>query len=155
MPVAPRAVIAWASEPAPPGIIPIAVAGDEGNSSNSDFRPEFRLLRPAEFSAVFGSRQVLRSEHFELRFLANGGVSARLGLVIAKRFAKRAVLRNLIKRLARESFRQVRSDLPCSDMVFRLTRPPLSGSLAGITGEADRRRAWRREIDGLLARLPR
>lgn len=130
------------------------MAGDQGSGSR-EFRPESRLLRPEEFAAVFASRQVLRSGHFELRFLSNGNTSARLGLVMAKRFAKRAVQRNILKRLAREAFRQVRSGLPGIDMVLRLTRPPLSGTLAGVAAAADRRRVWRQEIDGLLAALPR
>lgn len=119
------------------------------------FQPACRLRRPEEFSAVFSSRRILRSERFELRFRPNGGSSARLGLVIAKRFARHAVLRNLLKRLAREAFRQVRPQLPPLDLVLRLTRPPLSGSLATVVAEREQRRAWRQEIDGLLADLPR
>jgi ribonuclease P protein component len=45
---------------------------------------------------------------------------ARLGLIIAKRFAAKAVVRNAIKRVIREAFRQKRGDLPARDLVFRL-----------------------------------
>src|SRR3546814_6780460 len=45
---------------------------------------------------------------------------ARLGLIIAKRFAAKSVTRNAIKRVIREAFRQKRADLPACDLVFRL-----------------------------------
>ena len=46
---------------------------------------------------------------------------ARLGVVVAKRLAPRAVTRNMIKRLAREMFRK--ADLISSDCVIRLSAP--------------------------------
>jgi len=45
---------------------------------------------------------------------------ARLGLVIAKRYAKQAVTRNAIKRVLREAFRHEQLTLPPRDYVFRL-----------------------------------
>ena len=45
---------------------------------------------------------------------------ARLGVVVAKRFAPRAVTRNTIKRVTRELFRN--SALPPIDCVVRLSR---------------------------------
>lgn len=42
---------------------------------------------------------------------------ARLGLAISKKVARRAVDRNRIKRLIRESFRSIRCQLPPNDIV--------------------------------------
>ena len=99
----------------------------------------------------------LRGGCFELRYRRDirteGQIgSARLGLVIPKRLARRAVLRNQIKRLAREAFRQALPGLPVVDMVLRLTKPPLV-ALARVDSQL--RHAWRRDIDGLLAGLSR
>ena len=47
-----------------------------------------------------------------------------MGLVVAKRFLRRSVDRNLVKRLARERFRLMRSRLRASDMVLRLAAMP-------------------------------
>ena len=138
VPGAPRAANGWAFE---------SYQVTEGR----EFRPEHRLRRPAEYAAVLASPQRLRGERFELRFRRNSGSTARLGLIIPKRLARRAVLRNLLKRLIREAFRAMRPKLPALDVVFRLSKPPVG------PGPIDRKQCgtWRTEIDGLLAGLPR
>ncbi|MEO8747836.1 MAG: ribonuclease P protein component [Rhodanobacter sp.] len=54
---------------------------------------------------------------FQLRYAPNELGYARLGLAISKQVSKRAVERNRLKRLVRESFRGVRHDLPPVDLV--------------------------------------
>ena len=51
--------------------------------------------------------------------LRNDAGLARLGLVIPKRSVRRAVGRNLIRRWAREAFRQRQHHLPTIDIVLR------------------------------------
>ncbi|MET3446696.1 ribonuclease P protein component [Ralstonia sp. 1138] len=51
---------------------------------------------------------------------ANGAAQARLGVVIGKKFAKRAVERNLIKRQCRELFRLRQPLLGGRDVLIRL-----------------------------------
>lgn len=125
------------------------VSGDLG------FRGEHRLHAAAEFSLVFAARRVLRGEHFDLHYRSNTAMSAvpaasaRLGLVIAKKLARRAVQRNLLKRVAREVFRHARHELPHFDLVLRLAKPP------GLRLDSAARRAWRTDVEQLLTRLPR
>lgn len=107
------------------------------------FRRHVRLCKTDDFSSVFAFRRSLRSTHFQLLYRPNGGSSARLGTVIAKRFAKRAVDRNLVKRVGREAFRTSRLRLPACDLVLRLSATPARFERAGL----------RAEIDGLLTRL--
>ncbi len=52
-----------------------------------------------------------------MRYRGNELGGARLGLAISKRVSKRAVERNRIKRLVRESFRRVRGQLPPVDLM--------------------------------------
>jgi len=47
----------------------------------------------------------------------------RIGIVVAKRNAKRAVDRNFIKRAVRDSFRNNKAKLPANDYVVILKRP--------------------------------
>jgi ribonuclease P protein component len=118
-----------------------------------------RLHRPGEFAAVMASRTRVAAGCFELRYrlrqpgdVALSADRARLGLIIPKRLAKRAVLRNLLKRLAREAFRNANPGLPPMDMVLRLAKPALA-----VGGQLDRpqRLSWRKTLDELLAGVPR
>jgi ribonuclease P protein component len=119
------------------------------------FLPRNRLHRPEEFAAVMASRLRVSAGCFELRYLKrleapSGPMAgqARLGLIVPKRLAKRAVLRNLIKRLAREAFRGASPVLPPVDVVLRVVRPPLQ---PGREVDSSLRRSWRRSIDEALA----
>lgn len=84
------------------------------------FRREFRLRKTDEFSSVFAFRRRMRGEILELSFRPTSGASARVGVVVGKKFVRSAVARNLIKRIVRESFRLIRAQLPPRDMVVRV-----------------------------------
>jgi len=60
---------------------------------------------PPQFAASLNSRNVVRSAHFALHWRCNALPIWRLGLVMSKRFAARAVERNVYKRALREAFR--------------------------------------------------
>ncbi len=72
---------------------------------------------------------------------------ARLGVVVAKRFAPRAVTRNTIKRVTRELFRV--TTLPAIDCVVRLSRPV--NSKAGPATTAQLKAELRQELARLFA----
>ena len=57
----------------------------------------------------------------------NGEVFARLGIVVGKRVARRAVDRSLLKRLVRETFRRQQHELGGFDLLVR-PRRVLSGN---------------------------
>ena len=82
-----------------------------------------RLTRTDEFSSVFGFRRAIRGKlltvHYQPR--PDGENGARLGLVVGKKFLRRAVDRNQVKRIIREQFRCLRGRLPALDLVVRLT----------------------------------
>ncbi len=78
---------------------------------------EARIRRPADFAALRTSSGRLGGRCFHLRYAPNALGHARLGLAISKRVSKRAVERNRIKRLVRESFRQLRQQLPAVDVM--------------------------------------
>ncbi|MEM5327281.1 ribonuclease P protein component [Paraburkholderia sp. JHI2823] len=78
-----------------------------------------RLLKTDEFSSVFRLRPWRRTEHFVVYGRPTGN-EARLGLVIGKKFAPRAVTRNLVRRIAREAFRVRRAQFEGFDLLLRL-----------------------------------
>lgn len=110
---------------------------------NLGFRDEHRLRKTDDFSSVFAFRRTLRGKHFDMLHRPNSIATARLGVVIAKKFVRSAVSRNLIRRIVRESFRLSREALPRRDIVVRVSTR---------IGTPERQ-ALRGEIDELFSRL--
>ncbi len=94
--------------------------------SSADLPRDARLRRPADFAALRINSGRAGGRCFHLRYRANELGHARLGLAISKRVSKRAVERNRIKRLLRESFRRVRHQLPAVDLMV-MAREQASG----------------------------
>lgn len=79
--------------------------------------PERRLRRAAEYRQLYASGRRLGAEPFTAIVRPNQLAVARLGLSIAARTVRRAVQRNWVRRLIRESFRQHCGQLPPLDIV--------------------------------------
>ena len=122
--------------------------------SRATFPAAARLLRPTEFAAGLAGRRVARGAYFVVTTArpapAEDGTTpkpiARLGLIIAKRFAQRASTRNALKRVLREAFRARRSELEAADYVVRLHRRIEPCSLTALKSAA------RLEADSHFAR---
>lgn len=102
------------------------------------FPPSLRLRQAAEFKRVFEHPRPHKSVDrcFTVLAVPNNLEHARLGLVVARKRIRRAVARNRVKRLSRESFRQ--ASLPALDIVVLprdqaavADNPQLFRSLAG------------------------
>lgn len=88
------------------------------SSSTTRFPRQHRLLSPSQFKPLFDQpKWRASSQHFLLLVSENGLAAPRLGIVIGKRRVKRAVDRNLLRRLMRESFRHRSVDLAGLDIV--------------------------------------
>jgi ribonuclease P protein component len=96
---------------APPASVPLR--------AQASFPKAARLLKTDEFSSVFRLRPWRRSAHFVM-YARPTGNEARLGLVIGKKYAPRAVTRNLVRRVAREAFRVRQADFGGWDILLRL-----------------------------------
>ncbi|MCC5858872.1 MAG: ribonuclease P protein component [Ectothiorhodospiraceae bacterium] len=107
------------------------------------FPRKARLLASAEFGRVFAGAERVADRYFTVLGVSNDRGEARLGLAISKRAARRAVDRNRIKRVIRESFRHCRPELPSLDIVV-MARP------AAATAETEE---LSRAMDKLWQRL--
>ena len=103
-----------------------------------------RVRRAGDFAALRQASGRLGGRCFSVRYRPNGLDHARLGLAISKRVSKRAVERNRIKRLVRESFRRAQAQLPPIDLVVMARE-----AAAGLPGPE-----LLAEIDALWRRLP-
>jgi len=81
------------------------------------FTREQRLLTAKQYSHVFADARRFGNHSFTLLVRVNDVSHPRLGLAIAKKSVKRAVDRNRIKRLLRESFRKRQHSLPPIDII--------------------------------------
>ena len=111
-----------------------------------------RLHRPSEYVDALKGRRLARGALFVLNVpKASAPVDAqpRLGLIISKRMAPKAVTRNTIKRVLREAFRHKQAKLAPRDYVFRLHSPVGSRTLTQL------KRAVRAEADALLEKATR
>lgn len=117
----------------------------------TDYPASARLHRPSEYASALKGRRIARGALFVVntprQSKSNSQDTARLGLIIPKRLAAKAVTRNTIKRVIREAFRLQRPHLAHKDLVFRLHSkvPPLS--LRQL------RKQVRTEVDDLLQKV--
>lgn len=87
--------------------------------SDQGFSRDRRLLASAQFKAVFDHTPYrISSKYLLLLARPNDVGHARLGLVVSKKNIRRAVARNRVKRLARETFRTRLPSLDALDVLF-------------------------------------
>ncbi|MEN8174850.1 MAG: ribonuclease P protein component [Pseudomonadota bacterium] len=88
----------------------------------SRFDRSRRLLTAAEFRQVFAAPKRSTDHLFTVLTRGSREGNARLGLAISRKLVRRAVDRNRIKRLVRESFRQHQVQLKGLDVVVLARR---------------------------------
>jgi ribonuclease P protein component len=94
-----------------------------------------RLRHRADFAALRHAPGHLQSRCLRLRYGANTAGTARLGLAVSRRVSTRAVVRNRIKRVIRESFRQRRERLPQVDILVIAHRAASEQSARALRAE--------------------
>ncbi|QFU77991.1 ribonuclease P protein component [Halioglobus maricola] len=91
--------------------------------ANASFGKAKRLLNASDYSRVFDGAEAKAShKHLLLLAKSNNQPGHRLGLVIAKKNVRHAVQRNRIKRIARETFRQLPDSEQHLDVVLLARR---------------------------------
>jgi ribonuclease P protein component len=105
-----------------------------------------KLRRREEFEAVLAARSpALVSPCFVVRALVRQSGPARLGIIVSRKALARAVERNRVKRLVRETFRACGHELPPTDVVVlvrsacrRTSAASARASLATLLGQLAR-----------------
>ncbi|NKF21148.1 ribonuclease P protein component [Solimonas marina] len=101
-----------------------------------------RLLKPAEFKAVFGRGVRIHERGLTAVGAANTLAHARLGLAISKKALPLSVDRNRLKRQIREIFRLKHRSLPAVDLVV-LAKPGIA-QLTAAQRRQSLERLWTR-----------
>lgn len=94
-----------------------------------------RLTGPAQFEAVLAAGRRSGSRCFLARAIPNDDCGARLGLIVGKKAAPRAVDRNRVKRLVRIVHRQLLQELDALDVVVQLRSSPRGRDNAALFKE--------------------
>lgn len=85
-----------------------------------------RLLEPNDYQAIFNDSVKSADGYFTVLARVNGRDHGRLGLAISKKCARRAVDRNRLKRIARESFRLHQHRLAGRDVIVMCRRKSIN-----------------------------
>jgi len=81
------------------------------------------IRKTDEFSSVFSFRKRFSTAFFVVHYMPNDILDARIGFVVAKKTAKRAVDRNYMRRVLRELCRQELHVLNDVDVVIQVKKP--------------------------------
>ena len=114
------------------------------------FTRKLRLTRPAEFQRVFAQARRSADRYFTLLYSDNQHQTPRLGFAIAKKKVARAVHRNRLKRIARESFRQQSQTLGAIDIIILAQPAAAHANNKELSASLDRhwRKLAERQDDG-------
>ena len=89
---------------------------------SESFPRRLRLTRASDFQQVFKNNFRRGDDCITILVGKREGDSPRIGFAIARKQIARAVKRNALKRLFRESFRRNRQRLPARDMVIMVRK---------------------------------
>lgn len=79
---------------------------------------QLTLTGARDFNYVFDSAKKVYGQHITLLYRPNDKPQPRLGLIVSKKHTRTAITRNLVRRIAKESFRQYLNDIGSFDVVL-------------------------------------
>jgi ribonuclease P protein component len=90
--------------------------------NNQGFPRQARIIKTDDFSSVFSFRKRVSGHFLAIHYQYNQSGRARLGMVVAKKTAKRSVDRNYMRRVLREFFRKQQFQTGNLDLVVRVLK---------------------------------
>lgn len=87
-------------------------------SGSETFPRILRLTQPKQYQQVFKTGRRSRHSYMGVMAIPNDLGHFRLGLAVSRKVSKKAVVRNRIKRVARELFRRQQTQLAALDFVI-------------------------------------
>ena len=93
-----------------------------GILNKESFPRQLRLTRAAEYRQIFNNNKRISDDSITILVGNKSGAFPRLGFAIARKQIAKAVDRNCLKRIFRESFRKNQHRLPARDIVIMVRR---------------------------------
>ena len=97
---------------------------------NRSLVPGVRITKARDYSHIFQQGVHSQGKFWKLIASDAGQANPRLGLAISKKICKRAVDRNLFKRIAKETFRQNQDNFDLLDFVVMIKKMPNTNNQA-------------------------
>lgn len=144
-------VLAWPPRPAAeccPDAVPRVVSASvrelstDAERASKSYTRAARLTDPKQYKQVFAGAERRGDRYFTILSIPNALDQARIGMAVPRRSTPRAVDRNRIKRLIRESFRQQHADMAARDIVVLVKAPAQHAGNAELLEALARH--WRR-----------
>lgn len=110
-----------------------------------DFSRKRRLVTQAEYDLVFKKANKVNQKYLLALYRTNSVDFARVGIIVSKKTAKSSPTRNKIKRITRESFRAIQSQLKGIDIIV------LARQNCGALSKTELREAINQLWDKLIA----
>ncbi len=92
-----------------------------------------RITKARDYAHIFQQGNHSQGKFWKLIACPSDQENPRLGLAISKKICKRAVDRNLFKRIARETFRQNRDNFDLLDFVVMIKKTPNTDNQALVS----------------------
>ncbi|MFT6843137.1 MAG: ribonuclease P protein component [Psychroserpens sp.] len=108
------------------------------NEASESFQRKSRLTTAADFRHVFSKNLRLSDSGITILIGAHTGEKPRIGFAIAKKQIKKAVHRNGLKRIFRESFRRNQHRLPARDIVVMVRKQILLSDSMQLKASLDK-----------------
>lgn len=102
------------------------------------FPSRYKLLKTDDFSSVFSFRQRIFGDTLTMLVMPTERDYPRLGIVVSKKTARRAVARNYMRRVIREWFRYHREQMTGHDLVIRVNKAYGRADFAEVHAELAR-----------------
>ena len=93
-----------------------------GNQIGESFPRQLRLTRAGQYRLTFNNNSRVGDAAITILVGNQTGTCPRIGFAIARKQIQKAVFRNRLKRIFRESFRKNQHRLPARDMVIMVRR---------------------------------
>ncbi len=116
------------------------------------FPQQIRLKKTSDYKKVFTNPMKSSDTYFTLLAVKNDLEYPRIGLVVAKKNIRKAVNRNLIKRIIRDNFRRHRHSITNIDIVVLARRETLDASPSLLKKSLEKH--WLRLVNRCNSYLP-
>lgn len=103
------------------------------------FYNDKKLSEKSQFDAVFANKKANNGRYLKVFWCHNTLDSPRIGISIAKRNVNKAVKRNKLRRIIKESFRLNYEKLPAVDMIFVIKKQASIDSVALFFDELNKK----------------